>query len=311
MKKIEIDQIDLEIKESQKQFYKLQLLSQIDGSEISLPFAIIGKGSGKNVTIIAAQHGNEWNGAFTCQMLYQALDPEKMEGRVVLLPIANPPAFNQKSRVSSLDDIDMNRVYGFAKKRKPTEHIASTIFEEFCLKADFVIDLHSGGPGEYVPVVELIEKRRMNEAKSLNLGHLMLRKKDHGSLVPNCEKAGVGAFSIEAGQALDLRHEFAQKITDGILNFLKHVRILKDEPATKEGQKVYEKKIIFPSQISGFFKSSVELLDQVKKRQELCQIWPLFSDNPKKVTSPVDGKIIYLRRERIINNGDSIAHLVT
>jgi len=309
MKEIKLDGLDLNSKERQKSFFRLDLFGLIDGSNISLPVAVIGQGEGKQVTIVAAQHGNEWNGSFACHLLYQLLNPAKMKGKVVMLPIANPPAFTQRARVSNLDYIDMNRTYGFVKKRKPTEHLAKIIFEKFCLTADYVLDLHSGGPGEYIPIVEVIDYENIELAKSLNLGNILIRKKDSGSLVPNCEKLVVKAFSIEAGRALKLNYDYAESLARGMMNFLKTLGVIEEAPSTTEEQNVYTGKIIMPSEISGFFKSNIKLLDKVEKGQPICTIWPFFESNAQTIISPVKGTIIYLRSDEVISQGDSICHI--
>jgi len=309
MKRISLDELDLSINKKQKSLFRLDLFDLIDGSNISLPVAVIGKGKGSQVTIVAAQHGNEWNGSFACHLLYQLLDPAKMKGKVVMLPIANPPAFTQRARVSNLDYIDMNRTFGFVKKRKPTEHLAKIIFEKFCLTADYVLDLHSGGPGEYIPIVEVIDYENIELAKSLNLKNILIRKKDSGSLVPNCEKLVVKAFSIEAGRALKLNYDYAESLAKGIINFLKTLGVIDESPATIEEQNVYTGKIILPSEKSGFFKSKVKLLDKVEKGQPICTVWPFFESEPQEIVSPVKGTIIYLRSDEVISQGDSICHI--
>ncbi len=309
MKKLKLDSIDLTNKEKEKRFFRLELFNLADGSNISLPAAIVGKGSGKIVTVIAAQHGNEWNGPYACHLLYQMLDPNIMKGKVVIIPIANTPAFLQKQRVSSLDNIDMNRTYAFVKKRKPTEHLAKLIFENFCLNSDVVIDLHSGGPGEYIPLIEVLNTEDIKLAQSFNLGRVMLRQKDSNSLVPNCEKAGIKAFSIEAGRALKLNYGYASAVAGGTVNFLRTIGMIDEKPQTDFKQPVYTGKITLPAEISGFFKSKVILGDNVVEGQELCTIWPFFQPRPKKVLSPIKGNIVYLRSEEVVSEGDSIAHI--
>lgn len=309
MRRLKLDNLDISSKEKEKRFFRLDLFNLIDGSNISLPAAVVGKGNDKLVTIVAAQHGDEWNGSFACHLLYQKLDAAKMRGKVVMLPVANPLAFIQRERVSNLDFIDMNRTYGFVKKRKPTEHLAKIIFETFCLNADYVVDLHSGGPGEYLPLVEIVDHERIDLAKSFNLGNIMVHKKDSGSLVPNCEKLGVKAFSIEAGRALKLNYNYATSLMEGLINFLKEVGVVAGKPQINESQRVYAGKIVMPAEQSGFFEPGVALGENVKKGQEICTIWPFFRSKPYIIRSPVNGTIIYLRADEVISHGESLAHI--
>ena len=55
---------------------------------------IVGKaGAGPTVGISAAIHGNEGTGSQVILDLARRIDPAKVKGRILLLPVANPPAF--------------------------------------------------------------------------------------------------------------------------------------------------------------------------------------------------------------------------
>ena len=199
MKTKDIKEINLDDEKRIKESFRIPLLNIGNVSDVYVPCAIIGKGKGPVVTIVSGQHGNEWIGIYVCQKLYENMKENDVQGKLVLIPAANPLALIQKSRVSNIDYIDMNRVYNFGKTVKLTHRIAKKIFDNLCLKSDLVIDIHGGGPGEYIPIVEVSTEKDIDLGLSLNFGNLIVLEKEGNGLVTSCIKNGVSSISIEAG----------------------------------------------------------------------------------------------------------------
>ena len=72
-----------------------QILRQTaDGTEYRIPVGVInGASPGKQVTILAGQHGTEYDGIEAVQRLYRTTDPEQVRGRIVIALILNLNAF--------------------------------------------------------------------------------------------------------------------------------------------------------------------------------------------------------------------------
>lgn len=311
MKTINLKDINLKSTTPRKEYFRIPLMELIDGSQISLPCVLIGKGGGKVVTIVSGQHGNEWTGTYVCHLLYKKLSANDFNGLVIMLPVANPLAFRQKHRVSTIDYVDMNRVFRFVKNNKPTDQIAKVIFDKFCLNSDILLDLHGGGPGEYLPVVEVLDKKDINLGLSMNLKNVIVLKKDPGTIVTNCARNGVKSLSIEAGKELSIDENNAEILASGIVNLLSVQKVLDKKPSTLKNQTVYNKKTVIPSNKTGFFTATKKLGDEVIKGQVIGKVQPFFTGKPNLVKSPINGKVIYLRSQRIISDGESIAHIVS
>jgi predicted deacylase len=310
MKTVELKDINLKSKIKRKDYFRIPLMELIDGSQISLPCAIIGKGGGKVVTVVSGQHGNEWTGTYASHLLFRKLNPDDFNGLLVMLPIANPLAFRQKHRVSTIDFVDMNRVFKFVKKNKPTDHIAKVIFNDFCLNSDILIDLHGGGPGEYLPIVEVLKEEDVDLGLSLNLKNVIILKKDSGCIVSNCEGHNIKSVSVEAGKELSIDENNAEIVSSGIINLLSKYKILNKPPATLKNQTIFNKKTVVPANKTGFFTAIKSLGDNVIKGQTIGKIQPFFVGRPSLIRSPVNGKLIYLRSQRIISEGENVAHIV-
>ena len=309
MRDIEISDFYKKILNIKKEAFRLKLFPLKDGTFVSLPVAVIGKGTGPVIVVTSAMHGDEINGIYCNHLIYKALKGEDVEGKIILLPVVNPMAFNQGSRISSIDNIDMNRTFSFVKKRKPTEYLAALLFEKIILKADVIFDLHTGGSGEYLPLVVVMSEKASREAVYLNQGNIITLSRRGTSLIPNCEKNGITAFCIEMGRALKLNRDYCRKFFDGFKNFLFYKGVMNGEVEILPGQKKLIGKIVLPARKSGFFQSYITLGQKVIKGQLVGKIETLFEEGHMDVIAPRNGNVVYLRCEEIVGFGDSLVHI--
>ena len=141
------------------------------GSSLTMPAIVISDGRDTpRMVLVGGQHGDEWNGPWILHQLAAALDPDDVRGTLIILPIANPLAFNEARRVSAVDNVDLNRTYGDGKPRKPTEHLGELLWVSLFSQTDYLIDLHSGGPGEYLPFAATPDGVDLDLAKALSVG---------------------------------------------------------------------------------------------------------------------------------------------
>src|SRR5579871_914000 len=84
--------------------HTLDLEFQAGGHHLSLPVLLVrGAARGQCLVVTAGVHGDEYEGVHTILALYQGLDPARMAGDLLAVPVANPPAFWNLSRTSPLD----------------------------------------------------------------------------------------------------------------------------------------------------------------------------------------------------------------
>ncbi|WGI16960.1 succinylglutamate desuccinylase/aspartoacylase family protein [Methanonatronarchaeum sp. AMET-Sl] len=294
------------IKLKGKKKLKIDTFKLADDSVISLPCGVISNGKGPKIAITGGQHGNEWNGTYIAQRLYKEIPNQKTNGTIVILPVLNPPAFNQKNRVSSIDNIDLNRTY-LGSDRKPTERIGKLLFENIFSEMDYIIDIHTGGPGEYLPHTVIVDRERVKEA-SLILPHLYIAKATGGSLVSSAEREGIKSYLIEVGRGRNINYRFVKQVIKGIKNFLKGTNIIKGQ-VEKQKTETFLNKQKIPSPQSGFFKSKTKLGEFIEKGQTIGKIEKMMGEE-KTIKSPISGRVIYIRRERVVAEGENVLHLL-
>lgn len=119
---------------------------------IPIPIVVVKNGAGPTAFFMSGNHGDEYEGQVALCNLAKWLRPEKIRGRVILLPAANFPAAMVGRRVSPIDDGNLNRVFPGDPDGTVTQQIAWYIEHELFPLADFACDLHSGGSSlMYVP----------------------------------------------------------------------------------------------------------------------------------------------------------------
>ncbi|MFK8082252.1 MAG: succinylglutamate desuccinylase/aspartoacylase family protein [Granulosicoccus sp.] len=97
--------------------------SRDDGAwgSIMIPVTVIQNGTGPTAFLTGANHGDEYEGPVVLQDLTITLKPEDVNGRVIILPAFNYPAFRAGTRTSPIDKGNMNRAFPGSPDGTPTE----------------------------------------------------------------------------------------------------------------------------------------------------------------------------------------------
>src|SRR5437868_5904440 len=94
------------------------------GGPILIPIACIANGSGPTALITGGTHGDEYEGQIIARQLIAGIDPKQVSGRVIVLPAFNYLAVLEASRVSEIDNVNMNRAFPGSPDGSPTEMLA-------------------------------------------------------------------------------------------------------------------------------------------------------------------------------------------
>ena len=57
---------------------------------------IQGKEPGPTFVVLAGEHGCEYCGIFAAVRIIKDIEPETIKGTLIVLPLANPPAFEER-----------------------------------------------------------------------------------------------------------------------------------------------------------------------------------------------------------------------
>ena len=122
---------------------------------IGVPIVTINGAPGPTALLMAGNHGDEYEGQIALTRLCQTLEPDDIVGRLLILPMANPPAAEAGKRCSPIDGGNLNRSFPGDPRGTPTEMIAHYVEEVLMPMADWFFDFHSGGTSLCYPATFL------------------------------------------------------------------------------------------------------------------------------------------------------------
>jgi predicted deacylase len=97
---------------------------------VPIPVVRIKNGRGPTILLCAGNHGDEYEGQVALLRLAREIEPQDINGRLLLFPSLNYPAVAAGRRVSPLDEGNLNRSFPGRAVGSPTEMLAHFIVEE-------------------------------------------------------------------------------------------------------------------------------------------------------------------------------------
>ncbi len=282
---------------------RLPLIEYADGSQVAAPVIVIaGRERGPVAWLIACGHGDEWGGALAIQRIAKALDPATLKGLVVLIPVANPPAFQAFRRVNpSPDDLmDFGDAFG-GRARFATERIGSLYTALWKDHADFIVDLHTGGdhfvqhPFVIYTVTGTVPVARMEELARMFGVPTLWRDRDKifsSDITINLPAMGIPAFLLEVGGGGVMSRQQDDKQAEFALNFLKNLGIVIGTAARVDRHTIIEKyRIVTPSR-GGFFYALKQPGESLSEGTPIARVVDVFGDEVEVIKSPVGNAIL-------------------
>ncbi|MES2451696.1 MAG: succinylglutamate desuccinylase/aspartoacylase family protein [Pseudomonadota bacterium] len=112
---------------------------------IPIPIVTIARGEGPVVLLVAGNHGDEYEGQIALMDLIRRVTPEDVNGQLIILPAINYPAVIAGTRVSPIDEGNLNREFPGKAMGTPTQMIAHFVSTMLAPRLDYCLDIHSGG----------------------------------------------------------------------------------------------------------------------------------------------------------------------
>lgn len=138
--------IDFEKDGRQAGYLRAPLSRNTSGWGVTLlPVVVVKNGSGPTVLFTGGVHGDEYEGPIAVSELARTLRPEEISGRVIMMPAVNPPAMANDTRLSPVDNRDMNRCFPGDPAGTISQMIAHFIDTRILPLADVLVDIHTAG----------------------------------------------------------------------------------------------------------------------------------------------------------------------
>jgi predicted deacylase len=194
-------------------------------------------GDGPTLGLSAAIHGDEAVGVEILFHLRRHVDAAGLRGRVLMLPCANPLAYQANSRNTPLDMTNLNRVFPGDPHGWFTEQLADVITRRFLDELDAYMDLHSGGAFPTVDYVYVFTDERLSRA----FGSRLLYRPAQpyaGTAAGVVAARGKPAMVVELGGGDVDQREYVERGVRGILDVMRALGMLAGPPEPPPPQTV-------------------------------------------------------------------------
>ena len=320
---------DIDYDKSGKQVGWLNLHRSVTRSAygmLTIPLAVIKNGTGPTVLLMAGNHGDEYEGQIGLVKLIRSLKPEQIQGRVIIAPAINLPAALAGTRVSPLDDGNMNRSFPGDPDGGPTKQIAHYVDSVLFPMADLFHDFHSGGSSlDYMEFASTHESGNVDvDARGLAAlkafgaplslvwqGSSDTRFSPHAAM-----KRGVAALGGEFGGCGRVSRFGVDLVSKGALRLLAHMHVIDKQKAPPVTTSVRMVAVPGPDYFvyapdNGLFEPATELGDDVRAGQLCGHVH--FVDDPAREPVPCQfkqsGFVVCKRHFGRVERGDCVAHL--
>lgn len=276
-------------------------------AEWAWPYTVVrGQHDGPRVALISGVHPAEYPAIEGNIRSTRALDPARLRGTVVSLPLIDVPAFLPRTPfVSPIDGKNPNRFFPGDPEGTFSEVLDDAIFRTVIAPSDALIDLHGGDMVEAlypfsvysVSGNDAVDAQSLAMAEAFGLPYVVASRPQPGGLagttVDAAAAAGVPGIIAEAGSSGLLTEPETQMMVDGVANTLRALGLLEGE-VQDHTVTVVERFTWVRSPAEGMWYPSVATGEQVQEGQVIGRIGNLYGDTLAEITAPHEGAILFI-----------------
>jgi uncharacterized protein len=281
--------------------------SHPDLADWSWPYTVVrGAQDGPHVALISGVHPAEYPAIESNIRSIRNLDPSRLRGTIVSLPLVDVPAFLPRSPfVCPIDGKNPNRFFPGDPNGTFSEIMDDAIFRTVIAPADTLIDLHGGDMVEaLIPFSiysvsgnEEIDARSIALGKAFGLPYLVASKPQPGGIggttAHAAAAAGIPSIIAEAGSSGLLTEPETQMMVDGIENALRSLGMIDGEVRSYDPVEI-EHFTWLRSPAEGMWYPSVDVGEQVREGQNIGRIGNLYGDTLAEISAPHDGVVLFI-----------------
>lgn len=238
-------EIDFEASGRQAGYLRAPLSRNTSGwGVVEIPVISVKNGSGPTILFTGGVHGDEYEGQIAVSRLARNLDPAKVQGRVIMIPALNMPAVLNDTRLSPVDNRDMNRCFPGNPRGTFSEMLAHFVDTVVLPLVDISVDLHTAGHSgdsalstnmHYVADAALRERTMAAAAAFGAPYNVVFWGVDEGAtLTSSVERRGILSLGTELGGWGRVNVEGVRIADRALTNILKHFGLMDGKPDTTQ-----------------------------------------------------------------------------
>lgn len=281
-------------------------------SDVNVPIMIVrGSENGKTLFLRAGDHPEEYPAILAAISIYQQIDPLKLRGNIIIVPVANVPAFegskskwaSRTSYVSPVDGLNFPAVFEQVARGERigeaagelTYVIAEAILRETSMKSDYCISLHGGALPEKQGNWSIYSKigDRKIDAVSEAMAKLCPYPVDFVSVVESRSPIWrIPSIVSEAGDRGLVDKSAVVAHTEGVFNVMRYLNMIGGEPKISRPITVGGPGTRIRAKRGGIWYPCVDFGDKVAEAQKVGEIRNVFGEVIEELFSPISGMVM-------------------
>ncbi len=283
-----------------------------EGVPVSTPVLVAnGVLPGPTLCLTAAVHGDELNGIEMVRRIFHDIEPKKLAGALIGVPIVNVQGFRRGSRYLP-DRRDLNRYFPGNPNGSAAARIAHSLFTDVIAHCDALVDLHTGS-FERANLPQLRADLRDPDVVTLAHGFgamvVLHSRPGVGTLRYAATRAGIPAVTVEAGGPSQLELAEVKHGVKGVETLLTALGMTRRTRLWGDPEPVYYKSTWVRANNGGILLSDVSLGSSVRKGDVLGSITDPMSNARTELHSPYSGRIIGMARNQVVMPGFAAFHV--
>lgn len=287
-----------------------------------IPVSLIhGAKPGPVLAVVAGTHGYEYSPIVAMQRFPAKVDPRELAGTVIVVHVANLPAFLARTiYYSPVDGKNLNRVYPGKARGTVSERIAEVITREVIDRADYLVDLHCGDGNEALRPYSYwmtsgtpeVNEKSKQMLLAFGLDHIVMdndRSHDAAQSVYTSNTAitrGKPAITTETGLLGRVDTNGADLAEAGVFNLLRHFHMLPGELNRVEHPIWIDRSEVLRSPATGIFHARVQPDQSVARGTLLGVLTDFFGNTLQEIRAPFAGIVLYIVATPPVSQGEPL-----
>lgn len=285
---------------------------QIAGLSQPTPVLVVnGAQSGPALCLTGAIHGDELNGIEVVRRVMYDLDPKKLSGTVIGIPIVNVQGFQQGSRYLA-DRRDLNRYFPGDPAGSLAGRIAHSLFEQVIRHCDMLVDIHTGSL-KRTNLPQMRADMNVPEVAEFTRGFdgmaIVHSSGGPGMLRTAAVNAGIVTVTMEAGESLRIQESQIDAGVNSINSLMEKQNMLARFFVWGDPEPIYYDSHWIRVDHGGILFSDVSLGDKVQEGQALGVVADPITNEQFAVRADADGRVIGMAVDQVVMAGFAAYHI--
>lgn len=281
-------------------------------TSIEIPvFVFRSQAEGPTLLLSAGMHGEETNGIEIIRRIITREEVRHLNcGNIIAIPVINSVSFLFGSR-DLPDGRDLNRCFPGNRKGSFGSRIAYDLMQHIIPLIDFGVDFHTGGAKinnspQLRCVFEFPENISLAEKFSPPL--IIDSSYREGTFRKEASKKGKPILVYEGGESMRFDYTAINEGVNGCLRLMKSYNMI-DLDIPKNPAVKIRKDTWIRANASGLFHMNTTNGAYVEKNDLLGVVCNPFGSVEYKILSSVDGYIVGINNQPVVNQGDALIHI--